>query len=111
MLKSNNHEYMGLTAEEYKEAKSLEEELKGKNEKNIASKVRSTFDKRKGLLIIYPIDFKKEESKTCCFKIGEGNHKPPIGLVIVFPEGNGKSISYNLNLIAAKKGDEYVLFD
>ena len=40
------------------------------------------------------------------FKIGDGNHKPPFGLVIVFPKGNGKSISYQMNPVAMK-GDQY----
>lgn len=111
MLKSKDHEFMGLTSEEFQKAMDLKEKLLEAGADNISSKIRETFDKKKGLLIIYPIDFEKEGYETTCFKIGSGNHKHPFGLVIVFPKGNGKSISYILNPIASKKEDEYALFD
>ena len=44
------------------------------------------------------------------FKIGNGNHMPPFGLVVVFPKGNGKSISYQVNQVGMK-GDLYDFFD
>lgn len=111
MLKSKDHEFMGLTAKEFEDAMRLKKELQEKGADNISGKIRETFDKRKGLLIIYPIDFEKEGYETACFKIGNGEHKHPFGLVMVFPKGNGKSISYILNPIASKKEDEYALFD
>ena len=99
MLKSKDHEFMGLTYDEFQGAMKLKEELQAKGESNISSKIRETFDKSKGLLIIYPIDFENEEYETRCFKIGDGNHKHPFGLVMVFPTGNGKSISYIFKII------------
>lgn len=35
---------------------------------------------------------------------------PPFGLVVVFPKGNGKSISYQVNQVGMK-GDLYDFFD
>lgn len=111
-LKSQEQEYMGLTKKEYDDAMRLYQELKEKDETNIATKIRATFNPNKGLLLIYPIDFEQEQYYTSCFKIGDGNHKHPFGLVIVFPRGNGHSVSYVLNQIAYKKGEnEYDLFD
>lgn len=109
MLKSNGHEYMGMNVQEYENAMKIKENAK-QNEKNVAAKIRKQMDKTKGLMLIYPIDFRKADSKTAVFKIGDGNHLPPFGLVFVFPEGNGKSVSYHLNPIASKEED-YALFD
>ncbi|MBE5960923.1 MAG: hypothetical protein E7256_05985 [Lachnospiraceae bacterium] len=110
MLKSAEHEFFGLNKEEYGNAKKIIEESKRNNEKAISSKIRAQIDKKKGLMLIYPIDFSDPESETRHFKISDGNHKPPFGLVFVFPEGNGRSKSYHLNPIAVK-GEDYVLFD
>ena len=111
MLKSKDQEFMGLNNEEFEKVMNLRKYLKDKGESNISNKIRRTFNKSKGLLIIYPIDFENSECETRCFKIGNGDHKHPFGLVIVFPEGNGKSVSYRLNPIASKGMDEYDLFD
>lgn len=106
MLKSKGHEYFALNQEEYDEAMRMEENSIKGNESTTAANIRSKMNPEKGLLLIYPIDFRDEKSETKNFKIGEGNHKPPFGLVLVFPKGNGKSISYQLNPIATK-GEDY----
>jgi hypothetical protein len=107
MLKSKDQEYCDLTQAEYDEVKAIED--KG-NEKTIAEHIRATrLNPKKGLLLIYPIDH-MDDGETRYFKIGDGNHNPPFGLVVVFPNGNGKSISYQMNPVAMK-GDPYDFFD
>ena len=110
MLKSKGHEYYALNQQEYKEALHMEESSDKGKESTIAANIRAKMDHRKGLLLIYPIDYHDAEAKTSNFKIGNGEHKPPFGLVVVFPKGNGKSISYQVNPIATK-GDGYDIFD
>lgn len=106
MLKSKGHEYFALNQEAYDEALKLEKNsIKGTGS-TTAANIRAKMKPEKGLLLIYPIDFRNEKSETKNFKIGAGNHKPPFGLVLVFPKGNGKSISYQLNPIATK-GEDY----
>lgn len=80
------------------------------SEKTIAEHIRATkLNPKKGLLLIYPIDH-MDAGETRHFKIGDGDHNPPFGLVVVFPKGNGKSISYQMNPVAMK-GDPYDFFD
>lgn len=110
MLKSNDHELFHLSATEYDEALRIRKEEKEKGKKGASAKIREKIDNKKGLLIIYPIDFTDDKAETKNFKIGDGNHKPPFGLVMVFPKGNGKAVSFHLNPIATKE-DNYVLFD
>ena len=110
MLKSKGHEYYALNQQEYEEALHMEESSDKGKESTIAANIRAKMDPRKGLLLIYPIDYHDAEAKTSNFKIGNGEHKPPFGLVVVFPKGNGKSISYQVNPIATK-GDGYDIFD
>lgn len=110
MLKSKDHEYMGMPAEEYKEAMKIKDSAKP-NAKDTASRIRRIMDKHRGFMLIYPIDHMKQNSKTAYFKIGDGNHVPPFGLVFVFPEGNGKSVSYHLNPVASFQEEDYALFD
>ena len=107
MLKSKDQEYYDMSLSEYEEIKQIEE--KG-DEKTVAEHIRATkMDPKKGLLLIYPIDH-RDGGKTSLFKIGDGNHMPPFGLVVVFPKGNGKSISYQVNQVGMK-GDLYDFFD
>ena len=107
MLKSKDQEYYDMSFSEYEEIKQIED--KG-NEKTVAEHIRATkMDPKKGLLLIYPIDH-RDGGKTSLFKIGDGNHVPPFGLVVVFPKGNGKSISYQVNQVGMK-GDLYDFFD
>ena len=107
MLKSKDQEYCDLTQTEYDEVKAIED--KG-SEKTIAEHIRATkLNPKKGLLLIYPIDH-MDAGETRHFKIGDGDHNPPFGLVVVFPKGNGKSISYQMNPVAMK-GDPYDFFD
>lgn len=110
MLKSKDHEFMGMPISEYKEALKIKENAKP-NAKDTASKIRGIMDKHRGLMLIYPIDHMKSNSKTSYFKIGDGNHVPAFGLVFVFPEGNGKSVSYHLNPVALSQEEDYDLFD
>lgn len=107
MLKSKDQEYYDMSLSEYDEIKQIED--KG-DEKTVAEHIRATkMDPKKGLLLIYPIDH-RDGGKTSLFKIGDGNHMPPFGLVVVFPKGNGKSISYQVNQVGMK-GDLYDFFD
>lgn len=107
MLKSKDQEYYDMSFSEYEEIKQIEE--KG-DEKTVAEHIRSTkMNPKKGLLLIYPIDH-RDEGRTSLFEIGDGNHVPPFGLVVVFPKGNGKSISYQVNQVGMK-GDLYDFFD
>ncbi len=107
MLKSKDQEYYDMSLSEYEEIKKIED--KG-NEKTVAEHIRATkMDPKKGLLLIYPIDH-RDGGRTSLFKIGDGNHMPPFGLVVVFPKGNGKSISYQVNQVGMK-GDLYDFFD
>jgi len=110
MLKSNDHELFGLNQIELDNAMEIRRIEKEKGKKDASDKIRECMDDRKALLLIYPIDFSNEENETKNFKIGDGNHKPPFGLVVVFPKGNGKTVSFHLNPIATKE-DNYVLFD
>ena len=102
MLKSKGHEYFALNFDEYKKALEIEENSEKGDESTIAAHIRAQMDRERGLLLIYPIEFRDESSETKLFKIDGIEHKCPIGLVIVFPKGNGKSISYQLNPIAEK---------
>ena len=107
MLKSKDQEYYDMSLSEYEEIKQIED--KG-DEKTVAEHIRATkMDPKKCLLLIYPIDH-RDGGKTSLFKIGDGNHMPPFGLVVVFPKGNGKSISYQVNQVGMK-GDLYDFFD
>lgn len=107
MLKSKDQEYYDMTLSEFEEIKKIAD--KG-DEKTVAEHIRATkMDPKKGLLLIYPIDH-RDKGKTSLFRIGDGNHKPPFGLVVVFPKGNGKSISYQVNQVGMK-GDLYDFFD
>ena len=107
MLKSKDQEYYDMSLSEYEEIKEIED--KG-DEKTVAEHIRATkINPKKGLLLIYPIDH-RDTGKTSLFKIGDGNHVPPFGLVVVFPKGNGKSISYQVNQVGMK-GDLYDFFD
>lgn len=107
MLKSKDQEYYDMSINELEEIKRIED--KG-DEKTVAEHIRATkMNPKKGLLLIYPIDH-RDEGKTSLFKIGDGNHVPPFGLVVVFPKGNGKSISYQVNQVGMK-GDLYDFFD
>lgn len=107
MLKSKDQEYFDMSFSEYEDIKLIED--KG-DEKTVAEHIRATkMDPKKGLLLIYPIDY-KDTGKTSLFKVGNGEHKPPFGLVVVFPKGNGKSISYQVNQVGMK-GDLYDFFD
>lgn len=107
MLKSKDQEYYDMSLSEYEEIKQIED--KG-DEKTVAEHIRATkMDPKKGLLLIYPIDH-RDGGKTSLFKIGDGNHMPPFGLVVIFPKGNGKSISYQVNQVGMK-GDLYDFFD
>lgn len=110
MLKSKGHEYFALDREKYEEALKIEKTSDKGDESTIAANIRSKMDRTKGLLLIYPIDYHDESSTTRHFKIDDGGHKPPFGLVVVFPKGNGKSISYQVNPIALKE-DGYDIFD
>lgn len=107
MLKSKDQEYYDMSLSEYEEIKQIED--KG-DKRTVAEHIRATkMDPKKGLLLIYPIDH-RDGGKTSLFKIGDGNHMPPFGLVVVFPKGNGKSISYQVNQVGMK-GDLYDFFD
>lgn len=107
MLKSKDQEYYDMSHSEYEEIKQIED--KG-DKRTVAEHIRATkMDPKKGLLLIYPIDH-RDGGKTSLFKIGDGNHMPPFGLVVVFPKGNGKSISYQVNQVGMK-GDLYDFFD
>lgn len=107
MLKSKDQEYYDMSFNEYEEIKQIED--KG-DEKTVAEHIRATkMNPKKGFLLIYPIDH-RDKGKTSLFKIGDGNHMPPFGLVVVFPKGNGKSISYQVNQVGMR-GDLYDFFD
>ena len=107
MLKSKDQEYYDMSFDEYEEIKRIAD--KG-DEKTVAEHIRATkMNPKKGLLLIYPLDY-RDEGKTSLFKIGSGDHVPPFGLVVVFPKGNGKSISYQVNQVGMK-GDLYDFFD
>lgn len=107
MLKSKDQEYYDMSFDEYEEIKKMED--KG-DEKTVAEHIRATkMNPRKGLLLIYPIDH-RDNGTTSLFKIGDGNHVPPFGLVIVFPKGNGKAISYQVNQVGMR-GDLDDFFD
>lgn len=107
MLKSKDQEYYDISFNEYEDIKQIKE--KG-NKKTVAEYIRATkMNPKKGLLLIYPIDH-RDDGKTSLFKIGDGNHMPPFGLVVVFPKGNGRSISYQVNQIGMK-GDMDDFFD
>ena len=110
MLKSKGHEYFALDRAKYEEALRIEKTSDKGKESTIAANIRSKMDRTKGLLLIYPIDHHDEDSTTKYFKIDDGRHKPPFGLVVVFPKGNGKSISYQVNSIALKENG-YDIFD
>lgn len=100
MLKSKDQEYYDMSFDEYEEIKKMED--KG-NEKTVAEHIRATkMNPRKGLLLIYPIDH-RDNGTTSLFKIGDGNHVPPFGLVIVFPKGNGRAISYQVNQVGMRE--------
>lgn len=101
MLKSKGHEYFALDRDAYEEALRMESDDDKGDYKSIAEHIRSKMDPRKGLLLIYPIDH-RNGSQTKNFAIGDGNHQGPMGLVVVFPEGNGKSVSYQVNQIGMK---------
>lgn len=109
MLKSKHNEYYALSKIEYDKAIDIEKNSQKENESTIAANIRAKMDVRKGLLLIYPIDYRDKCSETRYFNIAGINHKPPFGLVIVFPKGTGKSISYQLNPIATM--EEYYAFD
>lgn len=107
MLKSKDQEYYDLSEKDYEEIQKIEE--KG-DEKTVAEHIRATkLDPKKGLLLIYPIDH-LDSGTTSYFKLGDGNHYPPFGLVVVFPKGNGKSISYHVNPVG-RKGELYDIFN
>lgn len=101
MLKSKGHEYFSLDKEEYDLAMRLEEAAEKGEYKSIAEHIRSKMNPTKGLLLIYPIDHHNGE-KTKYFSIGDGNHQGPMGLAVVFPVGNGKTVSYQVNQIGMK---------
>ncbi|RII32954.1 hypothetical protein D2A34_19145 [Clostridium chromiireducens] len=111
MLKSKGHEYFDFDKDKYKKALDMEKQDEKGNEKYKSSYIRAELrkDKENALLLIYPIDHKKKESSTSLFNIEGTEHKNPFGLAVVFPPGNGKSISYVLNSIAAKGEEEDVL--
>lgn len=109
MLKSKGHEYYSLERDDYEEALRMEAEADKGGFSSIAEHVRSKMDPHKGLLLIYPIDH-RNGTQTINFSIGDGNHHCPIGLVVVFPEGNGKSVSYQVNRIGMK-GEIHDFFD
>lgn len=99
MIKGKDQEYYDLEQALYDKVKSIED--KG-DEKTVAEHIRATeLDPKKGLLLIYPLDH-RDSGKTSQFKIGDGNHYPAFGLVVVFPKGNGKSISYQVNRVGLK---------
>lgn len=112
MLKSKGQEYYALDAEKYRDAIEMEKNAVKGNEKAVAATIRAKMNPKKGLLLIYPIDHRDDhrDSKTKYLKIQDGEHKPPFGLVIVFPKGNGKSISYQANQISTKD-ESYDMFD
>lgn len=110
MLKSNDHELFSLNKSDLESAMDIRRVEKENGKKDASEKIREKMDNKKGLLVIYPIDFNSKEKETKYFKIGDGNHKPPFGLVMVFPKGNGKAVSFHLNPIATKENN-YVLFD
>lgn len=110
MLKSKGHEYFALNQEQYEEAMRIEESSDRGKEKTIAANIRSKMNPEQGLLLIYPIDYHDINSETRHFKINEIDHKPPFGLAIVFPKGNGESISYHVNPIGMGE-DRYDVFD
>jgi hypothetical protein len=111
MLKSKGHEYFDFDKDKYKKALDMEKQDEKGNEKYKSAYIRAELrkDKENALLLIYPIDHKKKESSTSLFNIEGMEHKNPFGLAVVFPPGNGKSISYVLNSIAAKGEEEDVL--
>ncbi len=99
MIKAKDQEYCDLTREMYEKVKAIED--KG-DEKTVAEHIRATeLDPKKGLLLIYPMDH-RDRGNTSQFKIGDGNHCPAFGIVVVFPKGNGKSISYQVNRVGLK---------
>lgn len=106
MLKSKGHEYFALNKKQYDEALEMEQNSDKGKEKTIAANIRAKMDPHHALLLIYPINHRDPKSETYRFNIEGIEHKPPLGLVIVFPKGNGKSISYQLNPIAIG-GEEY----
>ena len=101
MLKSKGQEYYDLKKSEYDSAMSLEDNTDKGEFNSIAEHVRSKMDPHKGFLLIYPIDHRNGE-RTKNFAIGDGEHDGPMGLVVVFPVGNGKSVSYQVNRIGMK---------
>ena len=108
MLKSKGHEYFALNNDEYNKAMELESKTEKGKEKTVSACIRAQMDGRKGLLLLYPIDFRSSE--TSKLNIEGVEHKTPFGFAIVFPKGNGKSISYQVNPIAMK-GESYDFFD
>ena len=110
MLKSKGHEYFALSQKEYEDALKIGRVSDKGNEDTIAANIRAQMDPKKGLLLIYPIDYSDTESETRNFRIDGVEHKTPFGLVVVFPKGNGKSISYQVNPIVMK-GDGNDIFD
>lgn len=108
MLKSKGHEYFALNNDEYNKAMEIESKTEKGKEKTVSACIRAQMDGRKGLLLLYPIDFRSSE--TVKLNIEGVEHKTPFGFAIVFPKGNGKSISYQVNPIAMK-GESYDFFD
>jgi len=104
-LTSEGHEYFDFTQEQIDKVKKIRDLKEKGNEASTAQYVRAKIRERKnGLLIIYPIDYKDKECATSMFDIPDVEHKQPLGLAIVFPhnKGEGSLVSYKLNSVAIR---------
>ena len=107
-LKSNNHEFIdcpqSLIDEIEAEKEKKEKEGIKLTEAYVRKRCREELGGRKrGLLVLYPIDYRNKDKLTNVFEIPNVEHKTPFGFMIVFPdnENQGEAISYVLNPVAA----------
>lgn len=106
-LKSNNHELIDCPQSIIDKVQN-EKEKKEKagiklTEAYVRKRCREEMGGRtKGLLVLYPIDYRNKDKLTNVFEIPNEEHKTPFGFMIVFPdnENQGQAISYVLNPVA-----------
>ena len=120
-VKSKDHEFLDCSKQTRENVEAEAKKLKDEGKKlypSFAGYVRSECRKKiggrkKGLLVLYPIDYRNEDYETKIFNIKGQNHKTPIGFMAVFPdrENKGKAISYQLNPVAATEEKLNELFE
>ena len=120
-VKSEGHEFLDCPKCIREEIEEKARKLKNEGEKlypSFTGYVRSECRKRiggrkKGLLILYPIDYRNNKHDTKVFNISGHEHKTPIGFMAVFPdrENKGKAVSYQLNPVAVTEEKLSELFE